>query len=468
MQRESEARTLAVLRAQAAASRGDFVAVAAQLQPFRADEAACCVFQRALFAVALAASTSQTAAQAAVDAGFIELATHTLGFFIGCQTAVDRAAMVLKRLSPGREAQAQRAGAVMQLCFPLTRLRHAPAWYEPDNASACSCLAALRVVTGGANGAAARSTALGQAAGSAAVEAAKRALEATRNAEDCAEQLRTSGDLLSYLLTSCFDEALGNSAGPRELKAVVALMQERPTCATTQRWALAYAFLPLASHEMHVRHARGASLCAPRTMAALVTAGALPSPLANALRAHPSACAWAATLLGQLVHDDADARAALHRADPAGELAAALRVATDAASDAVLDAVGLSMRGPHAAAAANALYHVEDGCQYDKETTRGSAQNALDMLYSARVAMFGIRRSGIDDDADDDMAGGADAAAMPVPAPRAAVGCASCGAKGPGLKRCAACKTVHYCGEECQTAHWREHKASCKAAAAKR
>lgn len=460
LQCESGARTLTVLRAQAAASRCDFVAVTAQLQPFLNDEAACCVFQRALYAVAMAAGTSQTAAQAAVDAGFIELATRTLGVFIECQIAVDRAAMVLKLLSPGREAQARRAGAVAQLCFPLTRLRIAPAWYEADNESACSCLGALRVVTGGAFGAAAAwcSAALGQDAGCGAVEAAKRALEKTHDADDRAEQLRTSGDLLSHLLTACFDKAMGSSAGPRELKAVTALMQERPTCATTQRWALAYAFLPLAGHEMQARRARGVSACAPRTMAALVTAGALPSPLANALRAHPSASTWAAQLLTQLV-GDTDLRAALHRADPAGELAAALRVATYAARK----AIGF--------AAADASYGAEDGCQYSNETRRGCAPGALHMLNGARDAIFGQaapRRSGIDAD-DDGTVGDTDAVATPAPAPRAAAGtCANCGAKGPGLKRCAACSAVQYCGKECQTAHWGAHKASCKAAAAKR
>jgi hypothetical protein len=437
------------------------VAVAAQLQPFRADEAACCVFQRALHAVALAAGTSQTAAQAAVDAGFIELATRTLATFIECQIAVDRAAMVLKLLSPGREAQARRAGAVAQLCFPLTRLRIAPAWYQADNESACSCLAALQVVTGGAFGASPAwcSAALGQDAGCGAVEAAKRALEKTHDADDRAAQLRTSGDLLSHLLTACFDKAMGSSAGPRELNAVVELMQERPTCATTQRWALAYAFLPLAGYEMQARRARGVSACAPRTMAALVTVEALPSLIANALRAHPSASTWAAQLLMQLVGDNADLRALLHRADPAGELSAALRVATYAARK----AIGF--------AAADASYGAEDGCQYNNETRRGCAPGALRMLNGARDAIFGQaapRRSSIDAD-DDDTVGHADAVATPAPAPRAAAGtCANCGTKGPGLKRCAACSAVQYCGKDCQTAHWGAHKASCKEAAAQR
>jgi len=29
------------------------------------------------------------------------------------------------------------------------------------------------------------------------------------------------------------------------------------------------------------------------------------------------------------------------------------------------------------------------------------------------------------------------------------------------LKLCGACKTVRYCGVECQTAHWNDHKAEC-------
>lgn len=40
--------------------------------------------------------------------------------------------------------------------------------------------------------------------------------------------------------------------------------------------------------------------------------------------------------------------------------------------------------------------------------------------------------------------------------------CARCGGTGEGLKRCARCLTIAYCGRECQTAHWSEHKPFCK------
>ena len=48
-------------------------------------------------------------------------------------------------------------------------------------------------------------------------------------------------------------------------------------------------------------------------------------------------------------------------------------------------------------------------------------------------------------------------------------GCAraGCGAREPhpsAFKACAACRTVVYCGRDCQTADWPSHKAACKAA----
>lgn len=42
--------------------------------------------------------------------------------------------------------------------------------------------------------------------------------------------------------------------------------------------------------------------------------------------------------------------------------------------------------------------------------------------------------------------------------------CAVCG-KGGELRRCARCKGPAYCGRDCQAAHWKQHKAACKAAA---
>mmetsp|Transcript_19064 Transcript_19064/g.42370 ORF Transcript_19064/g.42370 Transcript_19064/m.42370 type:complete len:581 (+) Transcript_19064:97-1839(+) len=40
--------------------------------------------------------------------------------------------------------------------------------------------------------------------------------------------------------------------------------------------------------------------------------------------------------------------------------------------------------------------------------------------------------------------------------------CASCGANGQNFKRCTACKSVHYCGRDCQASHWKDHRAECK------
>jgi hypothetical protein len=55
------------------------------------------------------------------------------------------------------------------------------------------------------------------------------------------------------------------------------------------------------------------------------------------------------------------------------------------------------------------------------------------------------------------------AAAAPAGAERV---CAGCGERPPVLKLCAGCGGARYCGAACQHAHWREHKAACRAAAA--
>ena len=39
--------------------------------------------------------------------------------------------------------------------------------------------------------------------------------------------------------------------------------------------------------------------------------------------------------------------------------------------------------------------------------------------------------------------------------------CANCGLGGAGLKKCARCRTVRYCSEECQKKDWAAHKAAC-------
>lgn len=40
--------------------------------------------------------------------------------------------------------------------------------------------------------------------------------------------------------------------------------------------------------------------------------------------------------------------------------------------------------------------------------------------------------------------------------------CANLGCTNPGTKRCAQCKLIHYCSQECQKAHWPNHKVNCK------
>jgi hypothetical protein len=41
--------------------------------------------------------------------------------------------------------------------------------------------------------------------------------------------------------------------------------------------------------------------------------------------------------------------------------------------------------------------------------------------------------------------------------------CSNIGCSGVGLMKCTGCKQARYCGEACQLAHWRAHKAACKA-----
>jgi hypothetical protein len=41
--------------------------------------------------------------------------------------------------------------------------------------------------------------------------------------------------------------------------------------------------------------------------------------------------------------------------------------------------------------------------------------------------------------------------------------CSSPGCRGTGLKKCTGCKQARYCGQTCQLAHWKAHKADCKA-----
>ena len=53
--------------------------------------------------------------------------------------------------------------------------------------------------------------------------------------------------------------------------------------------------------------------------------------------------------------------------------------------------------------------------------------------------------------------------------PEAVAGrCGGCAARGLHFKRCSACRTVSYCGPECQRAAWKDHKVACRAAVAAR
>ena len=40
--------------------------------------------------------------------------------------------------------------------------------------------------------------------------------------------------------------------------------------------------------------------------------------------------------------------------------------------------------------------------------------------------------------------------------------CSNPGCSGAGVMKCTGCKQARYCGEPCQLAHWKAHKADCK------
>jgi hypothetical protein len=46
--------------------------------------------------------------------------------------------------------------------------------------------------------------------------------------------------------------------------------------------------------------------------------------------------------------------------------------------------------------------------------------------------------------------------------------CSNVGCSGAGIKKCTGCKQARYCGEPCQLAHWKAHKADCKRWSAER
>ena len=56
---------------------------------------------------------------------------------------------------------------------------------------------------------------------------------------------------------------------------------------------------------------------------------------------------------------------------------------------------------------------------------------------------------------------------MQPPRPPRVCAVPGCGARH-GLKRCAGCRVVRYCGEACSRVHWREHRAECRRVQAKR
>lgn len=59
------------------------------------------------------------------------------------------------------------------------------------------------------------------------------------------------------------------------------------------------------------------------------------------------------------------------------------------------------------------------------------------------------------------LSGLAEAAAAPPASPPRVCAAPGCGAVH-GLRLCAGCRSVRYCGEACSRAHWRAHKAKCR------
>jgi hypothetical protein len=56
----------------------------------------------------------------------------------------------------------------------------------------------------------------------------------------------------------------------------------------------------------------------------------------------------------------------------------------------------------------------------------------------------------------------ADASAEQTAYLEAKTHCSNTGCSGAGIMNCTGCKQARYCGEQCQLAHWKAHKADCK------
>jgi hypothetical protein len=158
--------------------------------------------------------------------------------------------------------------------------------------------------------------------------------------------LYTAGNCLRLLLghhESVWRE-LGAGGVQDMLRSALALMRDHAACADLQLWVLRNVLLPSSTDEMMERRTGMAGLddphclgvcCAvhghgaPRALAALLDAGALPA-LAAALCMRGSVRTLAGVLLVFLVQNETDARRALLHADADGALMAALATAHDA------------------------------------------------------------------------------------------------------------------------------------------
>ncbi len=321
----------------------------------------CCFLSTGYHAVTNAVLHCSRARDAALTAGLLALATEGLSRHTFCWSAMGDAARLIGALSQsGLAPQDVTMQAVRALCNTL-RYTFAPdlvPWRRRFSAEVpCRCVnslaqcigvqsrdpeydAAVRTRAAFATRTAARDAALGMGAPAMCLSVA--AICVTKGWKG---HLHTAGNLLRLLFShhdSVWRE-LGAGGVQDMLRYAVMLMRDHAACADLQLWVLRNVLLPLATDEMIVRRTGVAGIdkpqccgvcCvngrgAPRTLAALLDAGALPA-LAAALCMRGTVRTLAGVLLVFLVQNEEDARRSLLHADTDGALMDALAAAHDA------------------------------------------------------------------------------------------------------------------------------------------